>query len=225
MGLFGSGGFSIGGMNFGGSDAKSGRTIRSRGRQVLKGILEPSDREAFGRAQREFEAAPGIIQGGYKMARREAGNAFRGAQRSILDQGQRAEGNALSQLTNSGFSGAGSIASNLRLGVGYGTARAIQDVQDRVAQIGAGLATGEAQDVANARSNLGQFYMNRGLADRQRNMLHWWLLTGQNGLAASQPPNDLSGIVKLGATLFGGGGGAAGGAQAGAAQYPSGGTL
>jgi hypothetical protein len=175
---FGTGGFGIGGMLFGGGDGPSDSTLRRRGRYVLSNILEPSDREAFGKAQRQFEAVPGTIKAGYKLARKEVGSAFRGASRAAIDQGRVEQGDALQRMTNAGFSGSGSIANNLRVGIGYRTSRAIQDIQDRVAQIGANLATEEAGDLATAQQGLGRFYMQRGLADRERNMLHWQLLTG-----------------------------------------------
>lgn len=209
---FGEGGFSIGGVSFGGTSGVSARTIRRRGRHVLDTILEPADRQAFGTAQRAAEAVPGLIRSGYAGARREVGGAFRGAQRAAIDEGERARGDALQRMTNAGYSGAGSIATNLRAGIGYGTARAIQDIQDRVAQIGAELEVGEGQALAGAQAGLSDFYMRRGLADRDRNMLHYELLTGRPGNLGYQPtpgygamPTDLGNPMKLLMSLFGGG--------------------
>lgn len=200
------GGFSIGGFKFGDTGDVSASTIRRRGRHVLSNILEPSDRLAFGAAEREARGAVDEVRAGFKEAKTTVGNSFRGAMRSAIDQGQQAQGDALQRLTSAGnLSRTGSIAANLRVGVGMNTARAIQDIQDRVAQIGAGLATGEGTAVADARGNLSRMLMQRGLADRERNMLHWWLLTGQNGMASPFSPNDISGPVKLGADILSGG--------------------
>lgn len=200
---FGEGGFSLGGIQFGGDSGISRRTVRRRGRFALRNILEPSDREAFGKAQRAAEAVPGIIKGGYSQARRSVGGAFRGAQRSAIEQGDIAAGDALQRMTNAGYSGASSIAGNLRAGIGYGTARAIQDIQSRIAQIGAELDLGEAQDLASAQGGLSDFYMRRGLADRERNLLEFNLLTGAQPQPSPSAPTDLSGLVKLLASLFG----------------------
>ncbi len=202
---FGDGGFSIGGIGFGGNDSVSSSTVRRRGVQMLEGFLQPIDRQYLGKAQREFEAVPGEIQGGYRLARKEVTGAARGSMRAAADQGRIAEGDALQRLSEGGFSGgSGSIATNLRMGVGYGTARAIQDIQDRVGQIGADLAVGEGQDVARARSGLGAFYTQRRDAERQNAMLRYGLWTGQNGMQGSEP-TDLSGVVKTIASLFGAG--------------------
>lgn len=202
----GLGGFSLGGTRFGSTGDVSAKTIRHRGRQVLRDILEPSDRIAFGAAEREARGAVDDVRAGFKEAKRTVGNSFRGAMRAAIDQGKQAQGDALARLTNGGgLSSTGSVAANLRIGIGMHTARAIQDVQDRVAQIGAGLATAEGGAVADARGNLSRLLMQRGLADRERNMLHWWLMTGQNGMASPFTPNELGGTVKLAADVISGG--------------------
>lgn len=201
------GGYSLGGFNFGGNGDVSASTVRRRGRYVLSNILEPSDRLAFGAAEREARGAVDEVRAGYKTARQTVGGAFLGAKRAAIDQGRQAQGDALARLSSGGgLSSTGSIATNLRLGVGMHTARAIQDIQDRVAQIGAGLATQEGRDVGTARGNLSSFLMQRGLADRERNMLHWWLLTGQNGMASPFERSDISGLVKFAAQALGAGG-------------------
>lgn len=204
--MSGLGGFSLGGTNFGNTADTSAKTIRRRGRQVLRDILEPSDRIAFGAAEREARGAVDEVRAGFQEAKRTVGSSFRGAMRSAIDQGRQAQGDALSRLSSGGgLSSTGSVAANLRVGIGMHTARAIQDVQDRVAQIGAGLATAEGGAVADARGNLSRLLMQRGLADRERNMLHWWLMTGQNGMASPFERTNLDGAVKLGADLFTGG--------------------
>lgn len=182
-----------------GSSGPSAKTIRRRGRYVLSNILEPSDRLAFGAAEREARGAVDEVRAGVKEAKQTVGNSFRGAMRSAIDQGKQAQGDALQRLSSAGnLSRTGSIAANLRVGVGMNTARAIQDIQDRVAQIGAGLATQGAEAVGGARSRLSSFLMQRGLADRERNMLHWQLLTQM------QPSNQRQGIDLSGlGTLMG----------------------
>lgn len=197
-GLFSGGGFSLGGFNFGGSkDTADYGTVLRRGRTVLDNIVAPADREGFANAQRQFELAPKQIGEGYRVARREVGNAFRGAVTEARSTGAAQAGDALTRLTDAGFSGASSIAANLRVGIGYRTAQAIQSIQDRIGQIGADLAIGEGRDVAGATQALGQFQLERTLAERQRNLLLYQLATGQNGVASEvYKPNDISGPVK-----------------------------
>ncbi len=172
-----------------GSRGPSAKDIRRRGRYVLSNILEPGDRLAFGDAEKEARGAVDEVRAGVKEAKQTVGNSFRGAMRSAIDQGKQAQGDALQRLSSrGGLSRTGSLAANLRIGVGMNTARAISDVQDRIAQIGAGLATQGGEAVGAARSRLSSFLMQRGLADRERNMLHWQLLTGM------QPSNQKQGI-------------------------------
>lgn len=175
--------------------------IRRRGMNFVTNTIGARDRHLFSLAQRQAEAVPGEIARGYRLARREVGGAFRSSMRGAIEQGERARGDAMQRMSNAGFSGASSVAANMRLGVGYGTSRAIQNVQDRLAQIGANLATGEGRDMAAARGSLGQFYMQRARSERERDMLTWQLLTGM------QPSNpggaiDLSGLGQL-FSLFG----------------------
>jgi hypothetical protein len=199
---FGDGGFSLGGINFGGDGGVSSSTLRHRGRQVIQDILEPADREHFGLAERTLSQIPGQVRSGYKLARRNLGGAFRSAAVSAVERGEADRADALDRLTNSGYSGAGAIAANMRLGVGYNTSRIIADLQDRIGQIGADLDIGETEALARADTVLGDFRFRRGLAERERNMLHYQLNVGTQDQPSPYAPTDLSSAVMSIAGLF-----------------------
>lgn len=183
----------LGGSLLGGGGGQ--RLIRRRGRKTLQNLIIPTNRENLAAAQQQFEQAPRTIREGYGQARRAVGESFRGAQRSILEQSQQARGDILQRMNNSGFSGASSIAAGLRSGLGYGTARAIQGVQDRIAEMSAGLATNEARDLASAQQALGSFFLQKRTAEQMPNMLEWELLTQMQ--PSQQQQLDLSGIAQL----------------------------
>jgi len=174
MGLFGS----LGSYLEGRSARKEFGNAQKRGLGVID-EMQNADRLRLGQSQRALEGQIPTIQTGYRLARKDVGGAFRGAQTGAVEQGNVAAGNAISRFTNSGYSGASSIAANLRAGIGYGTSRAIQGIQDRVAQIAAGLDTGEAQDVAGAQGRLSSFFLQRAAFERDPLMAKFALLTKQ----------------------------------------------
>ena len=88
------------------------KDIRRRGRYALARILEPSDREFFGAAQKQYEGAVESVGEGYQLARRNISEAYRGAAREQVEGGRQATAAALSRLQSSGFSGSSSIRSN-----------------------------------------------------------------------------------------------------------------
>ena len=184
-----------------GNAGESRGTIRRNANALLSTYIDPTTRENFARAEGQMTAVPDTIRSAYTLARKNVGESARIGQVAAVEQGQKAQGQALQNLTNSGFSGAGSIAANMRLGVGYGTARAIQDVQDRVGQIGASLATNEGQDLATAQTRLGQFYQQKEAALQKNNMLRWDLATGMQPQPGTNNGIDLAGIASI-AALF-----------------------
>lgn len=192
-----------------GDSGPSSRTIRRRGRNTIENYFYPLQQTYFGKAQRAAESVPGMVREGFKTAKLEAGDAYRGAARETVERGKATEAQAKQSLISSGFS-MGSRAINAAAGIGAHTSRALQSIRDAAARTQSGLTTAGATAEAEATSRLSDVYRLRGTSELDTERLRFGLMTGQFSQSAPQPSLSGGGLGLLSYLALAGGGGGGG---------------
>lgn len=156
------------------SAGKQSSTQRKRARDTVWRHIKPTQQRWWDKAQVEAEKVPRTIQEGFASAKREAGEAFRGAAIQASDITRGAEADARASLAGSGML-ASSIYTNVRLGMGAQTARVFTGIMDRLAQLQTSLTTQGTLATANAQQGLASFYQAREVAENAPNLLLYQL--------------------------------------------------
>lgn len=167
LGSLGSFGYGLGSLGSGlagifgqGGPTRNFGQSRKRARQVLLDMALPLQEQLYGKAESEVRKIPLLIN----KARGELQSGFQAGATGLVDEGQRRLSDIRAGLLNSGFS-TGSLMENARQGVGLNTARALADLEGRMAEMQVGL-TGQEID---AKARLAALFQQRDQA--QSNLL------------------------------------------------------
>lgn len=160
----------------------------------------------YAQARAEQEGAIDEIRGGYQRARSEVSRAGQGARQAALDAGTRTMGQLSQSAIGRGLTGT-TVGANLARGIASDTSRRMLEIEGALANMYAGLQTGEATAVAQGRQGLAQLSLSEfGAQQAGKEAFNQWRIfrgSGQNPPQASALPALAAGIGGLGGLYAG----------------------